>query len=691
MYWCPSAYVGGSPGRQDESPTNHAIVINEVLAHSDTGGDWIELLNTTNEAINIGGWYLSDVNVDDPSLKKFEIPDNTWIGAGEYLVFYESLDFGNETNPGCHVSFALSENGESVCLTLGYDGQVGGYREQETFGATEQEVALGRYYKPSTGTYNFVAMSAHTPGQANADPKVGPIIIDRIMYNPIFGYTQEEYIRLKNISNDPVMLQEYDNDLDMYIPWKFTDGIDYTFPLGIVVPAGDYVVVEKDVASFEDRYGTAGMNVQLLGPYDGQLYNTGEKVELSKPGDQDPVTDERYYIRVDRVNYDNIAPWPTEPDGGGNALGRISDTAYGNDVSNWQSILPGFSEITYYLEISTSGNGTVQVDPSEDWFPENTKVELNAIPDQGWWLISWSGADDDATYNLSNTVTMNADRQVNVVFGQEAISTATKCTIKAGKETGQDSITIAGHFLASADYVENANDVFIQISSPSQPIYWETIPLTTFTNKNDVFKCKNTTGITSVKLNTKKRTFSLTAKHVDLGALNSPVDVEILISDYHSYIEIDETIINGSNKTIPMVLLRSYENSLYVNPKKTKVKSGSNENSDTLIVKGAIAVENYPLDVTQQEVVITWGEQTFTIPEGSFIVSGTEKYSCKKFTTQSVGGANTAGLVTVILDLYKCTFSLSVKDTSLNDKSGDILFNLQFGSFAIDPVTVSLP
>ena len=55
--WRPSAVVGGSPGEEDIStlPLPGSIVINEILAHSDTGGDWIELYNTTGEAINIGG------------------------------------------------------------------------------------------------------------------------------------------------------------------------------------------------------------------------------------------------------------------------------------------------------------------------------------------------------------------------------------------------------------------------------------------------------------------------------------------------------------------------------------------------------------------------------------------------------------------------------------------------------------
>jgi hypothetical protein len=60
------------------------------------------------------------------------------------------------------------------------------------------------------------------------------------------------------------------------------------------------------------------------------------------PGDVDELGT-RFYIRVDRVSYDDIAPWPTEPDGSGKSLTKPAGklALYGNDVENWQSATPG--------------------------------------------------------------------------------------------------------------------------------------------------------------------------------------------------------------------------------------------------------------------------------------------------------------------------------------------------------------
>ncbi|MHC4425224.1 MAG: lamin tail domain-containing protein, partial [Planctomycetota bacterium] len=281
--WRASAYAGGSPGQDDAGiiPNPGDVVINELLAHShDVASDWIELFNTTGTAINIGGWFLSD---SDSNLAKYEIAGGTTIGAHNYLVFRQDLHFGNIRDPGGHETFALSENGERLFLSSAQNGVLTGYRDVEDFGASETGVSFGRYYKSSTDNYNFVAMSRNTPGSINAYPKVGPIVISEIMYNPDWpprgAYTndQYEYVELHNISAEPVTLYRYDKGK----PWKFTDGIEFTFPDDppIVIAAGGHLLVVKNPDVFSWRYPVVPAE-KILGPYDGKLSNAGEKLEL---------------------------------------------------------------------------------------------------------------------------------------------------------------------------------------------------------------------------------------------------------------------------------------------------------------------------------------------------------------------------------------------------------------------------
>jgi len=348
--WRASVYRNGSPGWDDSGilPNPGAIVINEVMSHSNEGPDWIELYNTTEDAINIGGWYLSDNNNEEPNLMKYRIANNTIINGNDYLVFYQDTDFNNPSDPGCLVPFALSENGEKVCLTSHRDLNLmlTGYREVEGFGPSATNVSFGRYYKSSTDNFNFVAMDYNTPDSNNAYPKVGPVVINEIMYNPASGNQKEEYVELHNITAVPYTLYR----IDKFAPWKFTDGIDLTFSSSppVTIPPYGYLLVVKDLAYFTARYGVIP-GVQIIEDYDGWLSNSGERLQIGMPGDVDD-TGERQYIRIDRVTYSDgshpedcpggVDYWPFMADGFGYSLARKVPGAYGNDVANWKGALP---------------------------------------------------------------------------------------------------------------------------------------------------------------------------------------------------------------------------------------------------------------------------------------------------------------------------------------------------------------
>lgn len=335
--WRPSAVAGGTPGR-DDAPM---VMINEVLAHShDAAPDWVELYNPTDAPIAVGGWYLSDTA---DNLMKYRIAAGTTIQPQDYLVFYENVHFANPADPGSAVQFAFSENGDHLYLSSGENGLLTGYTIEVVFGASETGVSFGRYEK-SDGMAVFVSMGSPTPGQANAGPKVGPVVISEIMYNPPAGgsYPEDEYeyIELHNITGAAVSLQAYDAGMGLTLGWRFTDGIDFEFPPGTTIPAYGYLVVARNPAAFAERYGTANGSA-VLGPFetDTRLSNSGERLALSLPGDTD-VSGVRYFIEVDAVYYDDGMPWPATPDGGGQVLGRIDEAGYGDDVVNWQAQLP---------------------------------------------------------------------------------------------------------------------------------------------------------------------------------------------------------------------------------------------------------------------------------------------------------------------------------------------------------------
>ncbi|MCD6304270.1 MAG: lamin tail domain-containing protein, partial [Planctomycetes bacterium] len=208
--WRSSAAPGGSPGASDSLPPPGAVIINEVLAHSDLpGGDAIELRNTTDQPIDVGGWFLSDRKSDGAGnslLTKYQIPtgspSETTIPAGGYLVFHGDSSFG--------AAFQLSEHGDELYLSSNAGGVAGGYREHVDFGASPTNVPFGLYTK-STGGTDFTLLNRLTLGATNARPYMEDLVFSELMYHPddptddeiAAGFTdcdQFEFIEIHNTS-----------------------------------------------------------------------------------------------------------------------------------------------------------------------------------------------------------------------------------------------------------------------------------------------------------------------------------------------------------------------------------------------------------------------------------------------------------------------------------------------------------
>jgi|GEM_PF-383103 len=354
--WRPSAIRGGTPGRdetaQEQVPLPGAVIINELLSHSHSAlPDWIELYNTTSQSINIGGWYLSDSFSSDDNRKKYRIPAGVILTPENPYYVVSENQFNNVSDSGCRIPFALSEGGETLYLQSGNGEALTGYFPKREFGAAESGVAFGQFVKTLGGT-DFVAMSQNTPNAPNAYPKVGPIILTEIMYNPGSnpGDQDCEYLELMNISDTAVRMASLvstyispETSFEEWVPWAMTDGVDYTFPSDLVIQPGQRFLLVNKIDAFNARYPGVPSGTVILQWQSGRLANEGEAVQLSMPGDKEFGKD-RYYIRVDRVSYNNKGHWPTEADGTGKSLTHIRPTQaggnYTDDSTVWAAQTP---------------------------------------------------------------------------------------------------------------------------------------------------------------------------------------------------------------------------------------------------------------------------------------------------------------------------------------------------------------
>jgi hypothetical protein len=349
-----------SPGEENHLALS-TVVVSEILTHTDPPfEDAIELHNLSEEAVDIGGWFLSDSTGD---LRKYRIPDGRVIQPGGFAVFYE---YEFNALPGNRRSFSLSSvKGDQVYLSAADPaGNLLGYRSTAKFGASKNGVSFGRVV--TTSGVDFSSLSTRSlgvdnpattnafhlgNGATNSPPMVGPIVISEIHYHPPNLGTndnlRDEFIELRNITASAVPLF---HPVYTTNTWRLRDAVDFEFPGSTTLPGGAALLLvgfdpktnAAALASWRTRLGVPAA-VTILGPYRGKLDNGSDTIELYQPDDVQlpphPDAGVVPFVVVDRVRYSDEAPWPTLADtataGNGASLQRRSLSAYGNEATNW--------------------------------------------------------------------------------------------------------------------------------------------------------------------------------------------------------------------------------------------------------------------------------------------------------------------------------------------------------------------
>jgi hypothetical protein len=237
-------------------------------------------------------------------------------------------------------------------------GALQNFIDHVDFSAAANGESFGRW---PNGAGKLYPMSMRTLGGANSGPRIGPVVISEIMYNPPGGNDDLEFVELTNITDQAISLSG----------WKFDEGINFTFGNVTIQPRSTLVVVRFEpanlanaalVTNFRTVYGISAA-VPLIGGYGnvtggGVLDNGGEEIRLARPDMPQPGGFVPYLL-VDEVDFDDVAPWPTPPDGMGPSLTRLSTVVYGHEPTNWSGAAPspGTAVITPQVETITGTNG----------------------------------------------------------------------------------------------------------------------------------------------------------------------------------------------------------------------------------------------------------------------------------------------------------------------------------------------
>ncbi|KKL69631.1 hypothetical protein LCGC14_2112970, partial [marine sediment metagenome] len=129
--------------------------------------------------------------------------------------------------------------------------------------------------------------------------------------------------------------------------WRLRGGVDFDFAsLTMLEPHSTLVIVPFDpgdairLAAFHTAY-SIDATVPLVGGHQQKLNNAGDRVQLQRP-DASPPDEPEYvpHLLEDEVIYDELEPWPTEPDGQGQSLHRTGIDRWGHDAASWTAGVP---------------------------------------------------------------------------------------------------------------------------------------------------------------------------------------------------------------------------------------------------------------------------------------------------------------------------------------------------------------
>ena len=351
------------------STETNPLEISELMPNPENsidGGDWIEIHNKLTVPLDVSGMTIEDTNY----FHVFTFPLQTIIPADGRLVVVEDTalfhaQYPFVTNYIGNLGFSLKNAGQTLYIKKAND-----------FILTEVTYSTSSPWPIGTNGYGrsiefegnsqgqndpnawFAGCVAGSPGEPYFACD-STIIVSEINYKSISTSDAGDWFEIHSTSTTDIDLSN----------WTMSDGGitgSYVLPVGTILPANGYLVIVKDTALFHAIHpnvlNVVGPSLISLGGSDGIiLYNDLGVNQFS-------------------VNYENSAPWTTEPDGNGKTLELLSSTGLMCDATNWFAGCPDGSPGKAYLPgcglgVEELTNDELQIYPN----PTSSTLTINML------------------------------------------------------------------------------------------------------------------------------------------------------------------------------------------------------------------------------------------------------------------------------------------------------------------------
>lgn len=262
--------------------------------------------------------YASGASSDNAVASRDALPANL-LRAGDNVV---AVEIRQSDAASSDISFELTLSGtltgtgggtthQAEPIQLAQPGWIRARSRQGSEWSALVEAYFTTDLVPATSNHLVLSEFCYRPADAATDAERA-VTTDRDDF---------EYVELLNASPLAVDLTGV----------RFTTGILFNFPNGAALGPGERIVLARNPAAFAARFGTA---ITPLGPYDGNLINSGEELALTDAAGQ----------TIRRFTYLDRAPWPPSANRNGFSLVLIRPDVRTDhsDPMQWRaSVRPG--------------------------------------------------------------------------------------------------------------------------------------------------------------------------------------------------------------------------------------------------------------------------------------------------------------------------------------------------------------
>jgi len=272
--------------------------------------------------------YASGAHSSEKTWFTFVLPKPTYLVEGENIITIQVQNMSRTSSSDCFIDVRLTgQPAEPGSIQPVYQVGEGKYEIDAVWETEEMtdfvsditipatEVKAGHTYrvrcrfKDTSGRWShWSAPRQFVTGEPIAAYTLNNLRITEVMYDPADPPANDsadnddfEFVELQNIGDETIDLRSV----------SFIDGITFDFNNGRVTSLGpgEFVLVVKNQAAFESRYG-AGLSAIIAGEYGGKLANNGENVSLV----------DLWNGTVAEFAYNDSRGWPLPAGGGGHSL-----------------------------------------------------------------------------------------------------------------------------------------------------------------------------------------------------------------------------------------------------------------------------------------------------------------------------------------------------------------------------------